>query len=333
MRLSVWVVPFIIILLFFSISRKNLETALLLVPPVFFCLFYLGWYGLGSVEIGSRFYYPAFIVVSIPAAAGFFQIQNILEEKKWAISGSIAPAFLILITLYSVFGLFVPHFTTFTYFNQVLLDRWHYLQNPSGVQGSAVIFLQGFSPSKNYMYTRNMPEYRTSKNIYVLYLSPEENESLIKSYPGRKPYNAFYDNQSGSFQVYPANNSRSALNYYFAALNYQTGVKNFKKAEAAFKKALSFPDSNPEVALSLARLYIEYKKYDKAVPILESLVKINEYQWAYYLLGNCYKNLGKTKEAIDAYNIASTCASNPETCRKAVLWARYLRKKFFTSLE
>jgi len=89
---------------------------------------------------------------------------------------------------------------------------------------------------------------------------------------------------------------------YFYLGSCYFGQDDYDKAEREFEKAREF---SPELVLSLYRLAYTYRtleKYDKAVEVLEEIIRINITESpAFYNLGICYELMGEDDKAREKY--------------------------------
>jgi len=327
MRNALWTVPFMLIFSILSFAAKDKQPALLVIPFILLTIFYIGWHGLGGKDYGSRFYLPVFMLLLIPAVSGIIEVGRRLEKKTTAKPELFIVVFTIITAAYSFTAILLPLLSSLLELNKAQLEQWQFIENPPGLTSPALIFIQGTDGAMNFMFTRNSHDYINQKNIYVLYLDPEENEKLIRLFPDRTPYILYINPKGGGFILRAADNRKNVINYYLAALNYMEGVWDNDKAELEYLKALELDPENAEISLSLANLYIKKKKdYAKALPILRKLATVPGYRNAYYFIGRCLYDSGKKEEAIKTLEEFASGSPKDEITARALQWAQYYKK-------
>ena len=324
MRNSFWTAPFIGILAFLSIFYRKAEAKILLVIPVLFILFYAGFWNTGAIEIGSRFYYPAFLALIIPACAGLL----FLEEKFQKVTAPclFIPVFLAAVAVYCIAGIY-PRILKF------IGEKYEFYSKPMAELvayndgDNTIMFLRCPVPMQNAQLTRNRLGFRNQKNIFVLYLAPEENKMLMKLFPGRKALEVTYDLKENKYIITPLNNKASAENYFTAAANYWYCVRDMEKGLDLFKKASESAPEDPHLSFALAKAYIDRKKYNEALQVLISLTQTPGYEQSWYLLGKCLGYLGKKDQSAQAFKIYMGKTKDQFSLVKAKLWMDYFQDK------
>lgn len=327
MRMGFWTVPFIGFLSLVSFFSKKPRVYLLSIPYVGYSLFYLGWFGIGILEIGSRFYLPGFLISCISAAGGIYHLKN--KWEKWKLPGGnlLAPIILLSVFIFMILGVYpvlIPSVKR-QYSSAVSHARW--MENPGPVEGKSLIFYLNDPGGQVSLYTRNYHYYKQQKNVHVLYLTPAENKNLITLFPGRNIYSIYFNPTIKKFLITSGVDvEETAQNYVFAAKNYQEGVIDPKKAEQSYKKALELDPQNGSIMLKLGNLYVKNKDYPSALKIFKKLSKMPGFADAQYLWGRTLGEMGRRREAVRVLEDFLKKTDNKFLAVKTRNWIDYYRQ-------
>jgi len=330
MRNQLWVVPFIPLLSTFSLFLKDMRVKLLLFIPLGFAAFYVGYFGLGVMEVGARFYVPAFVGTLVPASAGLLFL-----EEKWKKSGMdgvnlFIPSFFTCCAVFMIFGVYIRLFPFINDQIKEMRQMTNWTKNPPMVFGRSIIFIRDDPRGLAMSFNRNHWDYKNNKNLIVFFLTPAENKALLEKFPDRKPYMLTIDKEAGQYAVSKYfDNRETALNYYRAGLNYWHGMdQEFSRprAEAAFKKSLELEPGNHDVMMDLAQLSFDMGKYQQAADLFSALTDDKKHkEEALYRLGRSLWELGKKDEAISTLERLIRDGKRENLVLLAASWAEYYR--------
>jgi len=320
-RTSFWTVPFLGLFSLFSVFNKRNGVFLLLFIPLLFVFFYFGWYGNGIIEMGSRFYLPAFMPFVLAAVSGINKGKESLNNRKFPCAQALTSSLVFLVVLYmsvSVFPLLCREVSA-SYKKDKELHEW--LKNPPGMKKPAIVFLRRNTYKLNKVFTRNFINFDRQKTVIVLFLSPPENEKLIKSFPGRTPYVVDYNNETQWFTTTPRfDNAESGWNYYCAGLNYWENADELEKGEIAFMRSLELHPRNPTTISQMAWMFYAKEKYDKALELYCFLVEYPGYEDNYYMIGRTLRSMGRNEEALQAFEKYLQNPTNEIWTHRAQKW-------------
>lgn len=306
MRSCYWSAPFIIPLAVISIFKKDLKLTFLFIPVAAFVIFYLFVLEIGYLEIGSRFYYPVFLILFILASAGIEAVGKFLPGTQKHGANCILPAFMVCITVYMSVGVYPKLYPDLTCFFMQKEGFLSWITNPPEHKPPTLVFLRDNYGKKNFVYTRNFWNYKNSDRIIVLYLTPEENKKIIEQFPRHTPLMVVIDNLPGGgekFRMVPVNLSETPENYMWAGLNYQYAVFDNKKAEEAYLKGLKIDPTYAQLTIELGSVYLEEKRYNDALALYDKLMKDPQlYPMGLFLKGKTYSLMGDKKKARGTFN-------------------------------
>lgn len=327
MRLSFWTIPFILVLTFFSLFRKDPVLNSLLITPLLFVLFYFAYFGIGGLDIGVRYYYVPFLICCTIAPAGLFWLKDRLTAKGLKAGYAIIPSVIICLTVFAFFSLFPSIIKSVDAQMTPQKKFWEWFCDPPEIKEPAILFVRDTANRANAIFIRNMPDFKRKKIIYALYLEPSLNDRLLKAYPDRRAY-VFYMDKSNNFVISPVfDNTKCRENFESAAMNYWTSVCNLKKTEEFLRKSLEYDPENYTVMEKLARLLAEQKRDKEAVIVLSEMLKRNKTDVnAGYLLAKSLGRIGRKDEAVSIFNFIEKYSNDPNLAGKARNWAEYYMK-------
>ena len=326
MRICMWAVPFVTFFSIFSFHGKDTRLKLLSLVPLGFAAFYAGFYNLGMIDYGSRYYLQAYLVMIFLASGGVLLTRDLISKKNKSTAELFVPFFLLFNSIFMFFGVISILFPVLSKSaeNSALMKNLE--QAP--YKKPVVIFFRDDPQRMDSLFTRNLPDFASRKTVYVLYLSPEENEELLKSLPGRQPLMVIHDNVGKRNYISPIlDNEVNVKNLSSAAINYWKGVRDKEKAELLFLRALTIEPDNVEIMLMLGALYSEMNQYDKAISILRKASKVPGYGIALYPLGKALGESGNYKEAASVFEKLVDLNISPSITTKSKAWCEFYRKK------
>jgi len=327
MRNCFWIFPFMTVLSLIPVWLKNVRVTLLLLIPLCFMVFYLFFYSLGGFELGSRYYYPAFLVSVVTASAGFTFLTEKITKKEEASSFSFTTAFIIITFLFTLFGVFfsiIPNVKN-QYADGVGPMKW--LINTPGINERAIIFLD----SDFRILNRNEPDYKNQKNVLALYLTPEENKKLLNAFPDRKPFFFTNDPSGRGYVLTPHfDNSESAANYLIATDNYLYALEDVEKAKKTIFRAMELAPNDPSVLMKLINVLVAAEDYKAVINACIKLINMENPQKNHYLseviyvMGRAHGELGNMKEAVEIFKFyVKNFPTSPLTERAREWMRRY----------
>lgn len=331
LRGSFWVAPFLTLLsLFFLFSpgKQKKECRFLAVPILFFVLFYFAYYSGGILEIGPRFYYPAFLILLFLASGGVFSAQREMEELRLPGYSGFALSVLLLTSLFTAVGVLVP--CTIDVGRQYVVNsrpvRKVHLE--LDVKPPALVFLRDNPDGENAVLNRNWFDYQNADQLLALYLTPPENQKLIDKFPERNVYMVVYDRKKAIRVLADEfNNSPTSANYFYGGLNYWQSVLDRQKAEKAFLKANSLAPDNPRILWNLGNLYFSWKKYEKAADVFKQLSSHPQMGIeSLYFWGRSLGESGDRKKAVRILRFVADNSGNNFYALKAKNWLEYYEK-------
>ena len=99
----------------------------------------------------------------------------------------------------------------------------------------------------------------------------------------------------------------------FNSANSLRGLKRHEEAFVAYRQALAMMPDFPECELNMANTHLEINQTEPALEILQALVRRRpDYSHGAFVFGNCLRDLGRLKEAINAYHLC--LEYNRESC-------------------
>jgi tetratricopeptide (TPR) repeat protein len=328
MRAGVWGVPFLGLFILVSIAAKGRRPAwLFLVPVAGSMALYAGYYTLAGFEYGPRYYLPLYVLALIPAAAGVLHIRDALARRRLAGAGSLVTALILSTVLFTAAGTW-PRLVKAVKAQTPSLIQVSRLLNAPPVEAPSLIFLRDHRDLKNTYLTRNLPGYRTSRHIWALYLSPEENEKLVALFPDRKVYTTVRDPATGGLEFLSGvDDSPSALSYLVAGLNYIEFDPH--KAVLAFAKALEIAPDQPTIMMNLARAGDLDGDRWGAVGLYARVLQSGETSLrdqAFFFLATDLRLLGRPDEALKVYAELAGSGADPSYRDRAAAWVEKLNR-------
>lgn len=327
-RIAYWTVPLTGIFVLFSFFGKDPRVPLLLIPSAGFALFYIGYFSMGGIEIGSRFYLTSFTLASIAASAGVLWLKDklrVLLPQTENIFIPVYMAFCFLFLLAGVYKQALPY-VKFQFASNGGLMKW--IQNP-GVPGPAIIFIKSNEQNEqNTVFIRNYWNYEDQKYIYVLYLDPPSVRELLKLFPERTPYTIYYDGKAEEYGIAKGvDTEETAYNYSMAAYNYR--LFNKKKAIEMYKKALDLDPGKAAYIYEMARVYAVDEQRDKAIECYELLATIPSlHDESYYQIAKLLADMKKYREAVNVLNYLISNSQSSYNVNRCKIWAEYYTKEF-----
>ena len=329
MRAGIWGVPFLGLFVLVSIAARGRRPAwLFLVPVAGSMALYAGYYTQAGFEYGPRYYLPLYVLAIIPSAAGVLFIRDALARKRLGGAGSFVTALVLTTLLFTAAGTW-PRLAKAVKAQTPTLVQVSRLLGDPPVEAPSLIFLREHQYLKNTYLTRNLPAYRSSRHIWVLYLSPEENEKLLALFPDRRVYSTARDPVTGGLEFLSGvDNSPSALSYLVAGLNYIEFDPH--KAALAFAKALEITPDQPTIMMNLARARdLDGDRWD-AVGLYARVLQSGEMSFrdqAFFFLATDLRLLGKPDEALKVYADLAGTGADPSYRDRAAAWVEKLNRK------
>jgi len=329
LRMTYWTLPFFLEFSILALFEKKKKTGLMWLIFLCYILFFIGYYTIGGGEYGSRYLYVAYILLAIPFARGLIILADFIE-RKFSFRGFSYKLFMPASIIIMLFFIYPQTYRNTThYINQYyIMDRIEKKIIPKDQKSLIFIFHSGF------VDTVNFPDLK-SNNIRVLFLEPEKNMKLIKSYPERKPYIYYFDfgSQSNLLIPYPEDLMKStdkldkkflSWAYFNAGLNYEIRVRDSKKAEECFIKAIELDPENMSARLNMAYDFYKRGEIKKAENTYMEILKQNpDITIPLYYLGRIEGKKGNYKKAIAYLNEFIKREKQGKLRSKAVGWVVY----------
>jgi len=328
LRMGFWVTPFITAGALLSFLRKKVESLFLIIIPLGFISFYFFFFAIGNIEFGSRYYFPAFLLLLPLAAGGIEGAGNVFQSQRWFPRKNFIPSFLILISIFMLVGVFPALLRPIRIkysINRRLMD---WLESPAGPEKKTITIIKNVPDKMTGTLIRNHWNYKEQTNIMAMFLLPEENRELIKKFPGREPYLIYFDYGKNNFAIlpYPPEDKVSVLDYIFAGINYERSVGDVKKAGEAFEKAAELEPQNPSIKYNLGYLYFKTGRFKEASELLGTLVKTHpDFAEAYYFLGRSLGNMGRKREATEILILFVKKFPKSERVERVKDWINYYK--------
>jgi hypothetical protein len=292
-----WICPLILTGVFTTVFIKKRIYGVLVFPAILYAALYFLFPAQGQVEFGSR-YYLAPILLLIPlAAGGIVSLSDIIEKRFQGKAIGIIPVFFLMCCILvsgSVYPILINSTRQDYISTKELFNRF---ADPVPGNGKYITFIRTAPNDHSFVYTNNYPDFGNNKNIPVLFLSPEENQDLLKLYPDRTPLVVNYNRLSRNFNIEPYNTemTASASDYIAAARNYKVCVSDPDKTESLLYMALSLETDNPEARYYLGYVLFEKKEYQKALDNFKRTIQTHPD--ALYYAAKCYGEMGEMSEA------------------------------------
>ncbi len=326
LRMGFWVTPFILTASIMSFLSKKVEPVFLSIIAIGFPAFYFFYYGLGGVEFGARYYFPAFVLL-IPLAAGGIEYAAFFLKQRGVKTGqNLVPAFIILTSVFMLSGVFPALLSSAGKVYKANRKYYKWLENPVPSEEKTITVIKNSPEAQTDLLIRNHWNCQNQKNISAIWFLPEENQKLINAFPDRKPYVITFDYGKNDFTIKPYSDEdkADATDYIFAAVNYEACMGNIDKAVEILKETKRlFPD-NPSVEYSLGALLFKHERYEEAVEVLTSLVKHRQDNAdAFYFLGRSLGNIGKTVEALNTFKLFTKNFPDSPRMQRAREWIQY----------
>ncbi len=120
------------------------------------------------------------------------------------------------------------------------------------------------------------------------------------------------------YEAFTSLNLRRIKMNYFQKANEYYNTKDYKKAIDLYEKAIQIKDNEASSLYNSAVCFIKLKRYEKAIELLNSAIKLRRESKYFFNLGYCYIMLHNTKKALIYFNNA-WCLNNDDTdCEKAI---------------
>ncbi|MFZ1946960.1 MAG: tetratricopeptide repeat protein [bacterium] len=321
MRAGFWSVPFAALLALVSVAGRQARPALLALPGVLFACFYFGYYDLAGMDPGVRYFMPAQALLAVPAAGGVLVLGERWRRSRVPGADALAASLACLVAAFMAAGAMPPLLSEVRSCFERSTAIYRQVERPAGVAGRSILFLGEDPDRKNNLFVHNPWRYEVEDDITVYYLTPPENQELLRLFPDRTPYTVSFDQRAGRYQATAGlDNSETSRNYLVAARNYRYGVEDFAAAEKAYQRAISLDPRNPNPVIELAGLYVSRKDYDKALPIFQAVVSTGGYVGVRYLLGRTLGEMGRKQEAVAVLKGLLEATSDPLLKAKAEGW-------------
>ena len=322
MRTGAWGVPFVGLLALASLLAKSKRTAwLLLVPAAGSLALYAGYFTLAGFEYGPRYYLSMYLIALVPAAAGALVVRDALVRRRFTGARAFVSALALSTLVFTAAGAW-PRLATAVRAQTPTLKKVSRLLADPPVESPSVIFLRDHLYLKNTYLTRNLPDYRTSRHIYVLYLTPEENEKVMALFPTRNFYSTVLDPAGDRLEFVPGvDNSRSAPSYFAAGLNAMEFDPRL--AVAAFRRALELAPDEPAIMMNLARAHDLEGDKGSAVAMYARVLQAGAAAFrdqALFYLATALRELGESGEALKVYAELAGSGSDPSYRDRAAAW-------------
>ena len=329
-RNSFWTAPFLISGMVLAFFKKGAQKRILIYLPIAgFSLFYFFYYGIGGSGFGSRYYYPAFLTLIIAAVDGFLYFEEILKRKYGELNArTFIPVFTFATTLFMVFAVYTYLLPDLRKSYKEDKDFFSWLIDNPKKEQQGLIFVRESPLNITRWQLRNQLDFTKQKHLISIFLSPDENEALIKKFPKRKPYILIFNKEEGIRLIdYPAE-TKIAQNYILAGLNYQMAIYDEKKAELSFKKALEIEPDNPLAIYNLGSLCFVEERYKEAVEWFTKFMKIkNNYGPAYYFYGLSLAKTGNIEKAVKSLYFYLTRFPGSKNESRAKKWLDFYKTK------
>ena len=328
MRAGAWGVPFVGLFTLISLFAKKRPIPLFVVPVLGCLALYGGYYTLAVFEIGPRYYLPMYLLALIPAGGGAVMVRDALARRRVPAANAFIASLALSTLLFSAAGAW-PRLAASVRTQLTSLAGVSRLLGDPPVEAPSVIFLRDHLYLKNTYLTRNLPRFRDSRHIYVLYLMPEDNEKLMALFPSRNFYSTVVDPATGRLEfVAGVDNSPSALNYLVAGLNYVEFDP--RQAAAAFQRALDLAPGEPTTMMNLARaLDLAGDKW-AAVGFYARTVQSGDAglrDQALFFLATALRELGEPAEALKVYAELAGSGADASYRDRAAAWIDKLTPK------
>ena len=275
-------------------------------------------------EIGSRFYYPEFLVAVIPAASGLYTLSRIIGSWKLFSVNAFYGVFMVFTAFFMIFGVYIKLLPVITedYTNLSGFSKW--IHTMPGIEGKGIVFMR----TEDVTQIRNFYPLDRQKILIVFYLDPTENRKLIAKFPDRDVYSLVPAPGGGKVIEKGCDNSFTANNYITAAINYGNSGE-YKKSEKELLIALKIQPDNLGAKWSLGWLYYKLmNEPEKAIPIFADLSQTEDYaDQATFYLGRSLGKAGKIKDAAEVLEFAVEKIKDPDLKRLAEEWLDYYRSK------
>jgi tetratricopeptide (TPR) repeat protein len=321
MRAGFWSVPFAALLAVVSLTGRQVRAALLALPAIPFACFYLGYYDLAGMDPGVRYYMPALALLAVPAAGGLLALQARWQRSRVPGASTLVPSFVCLVAAFMAVAVLPPLLSQVRASLRASTAIYSQVEDPAGVTGRAIIFLGEDLDRKNNLFVHSPWRRGSQDNLTVYYLTPRENQELLRLFPDRKPYLLWFDQKAGRYRATAGlDNSETSRNYLIAARNYRYAVEDFAAAEKAYQRAVALDPRNPNPVVEMAGLYVSHKDYEKALPLYRAVASTGSYISVRYLLGRTLGELGRKEEALTVLRDFVEATPDPLLKAKARGW-------------
>lgn len=307
MRSCFWMAPFLAILSLFVLSRKNktpfLQLGFILLSVVALNFLY---YGVGSIGFGNRFYYVSSLMMIILASGGIVCLAAFLSRKRILPGKIFIPVLIFCISVYMIFGFYrlvTPLVNEVYQYSSSLSAQ---LFSPKELKHKALVFMRSSQNMTNSEFTRNTPDYDKQQSIVVLYLTPDENDELMRVFKDRIPYVAEWDSKKMQFVLQPYPRTPfTPEDYYIAALNYTVLSPAYKPyAAKIYERLYGKNEGNFVTRGSAGMFFYREGQYEKAARIFAKMIRENpRYDQCYFFLGLSLEKMGQKREAAQVFQI------------------------------
>lgn len=327
---GMWTAPFTLLFAVAAALGARWKIRLVLIPVLGSALFYFFYYAVGSVGFGPRYYFTAYVVLLIPAAAGAVCFRDFCSAfLKRKTCGAFFVSLIVLASVFMTFSRYtriVPVVRGFYHRNAKFLKT---LKELPGVKERSLTFIMPSPDESVSIFNRNGIDLQNQKNVLVLFLMPEENRRLMSHFPSRAPYIVFFDNRQKRYRLgkYPQNDV-TAQNYFVAGLNYFRNLNDLDKTEQAFDKAMKLDPDNPWIPYMLGKIYYDSGKYEKAVKAFDRIGKKGaNVDLLYYYKGISLAKTGRKKEAARMLQFYVSRFPGSSKINQAGEWLRMNRQR------
>jgi hypothetical protein len=328
MRAGAWGVPLVGLFTAVSLFTRKWSLRMLVLPVLGGLALYAGYFTLAVFEIGPRYYLTMYLLALVPAAGGAVLVRDALARKRVPGANAFLATLALGTVLFTGIGLW-PRLAASVRSQTSTLAKVSRLLADPPVESPSLIFLRDHMYLKNTYLTRNYPSYRSSRHVYVLYLTPEDNEKVLALFPDRKSYSTFVNPATGELEFLPGvDDSLSASSYVAAGLNYVEFDPH--RAAEAFRRAYELEPAEPAIMMNLARAYDLAGDKANAVAMYARFLQTGATDMrdpALFALATALRDLGEPGEALKVYAELAGSGADASYRDRAAAWVDKLAGK------
>jgi hypothetical protein len=328
MRVGAWGAPFVGLFTLISLFAKKWSARLLVVPVIGSLALYAGFFSLASFEIGPRYYLVMYLLAVIPACGGAILLRDALAKRRIPGSKMLIAGLVLSTLLYLAVGAWPRLAASVKEQTASLAEVSRLLANPP-VEAPSVIFLRDHLYLKNTFLTRNGWRYKDQKHVFVLYLTPEDNNKVMAMFPSRNFYMTIVRPETGKLDFVPyVDNSESAANFLAAGLNYMEFDPH--QAAGAFAKALEMAPGEPTIMMNMARACDMDGDRGSAIGLYARVIVSGEASlrdMALFFLATDLRETGEPAEALKVYAELAGTGRDDSYRARAAAWVDKLTRK------